>query len=96
MGASSTANFFSLVVGLFLISPFSNAGVNLAPDNENVQLLIVLGLFYIQTIIIEGLVLYKMNQDFPLKKFFPAVLLMNFITYVLIFLLAKWFSAVDL
>jgi hypothetical protein len=44
-------------------------------------LFISLFLYYIQTIIVEGILLKVLNKSFPLKKLIVADLLMNLVTY---------------
>ncbi|MCZ8217365.1 MAG: hypothetical protein O9262_14060 [Cyclobacteriaceae bacterium] len=87
LGDAFIVNLCSLVVGLFLIVPFQSIGRHAFPDSRISGVIITLSLFYIQTILVEGLVLKLLNKSYPFNKMIPANLLMNFITYVILYLI---------
>jgi hypothetical protein len=79
-------NLISLVAGLVVMYPFSFLADAWTNDSFS-HGLVLLGLFYIETIIIEFYTLYWFNKSYPIKKLLPVTLLMNLITYFIIYLI---------
>lgn len=81
-------NLCSLAVGLILLETFRaishriHSGVN--------PLFISLFLYYIQTIIVEGILLKLLNKTYPIKKLIVADLVMNLVTYFTLYIILTW------
>lgn len=83
-------NLCSLVIGLLLLSPFNAIAqsprvANMIGDNYVLEMLTVLGLFFVQTIIVEGVMLRLFNKSFPMGRLIAATLIMNLITYTTLY-----------
>jgi hypothetical protein len=81
-------NGASLVIGLLLLSTFDDITELMTLRFD--PLLFTLGLYYIQTIIVEGIGLWLLDKTFPIKRLIPAVLIMNVITYFTLYLILKY------
>lgn len=82
-------NLCSLIIGLFLAVPFYNLTRSVTGYPYSWEIPMLLGLFYIQTIICEGLILHWLNRAFPIKKLVIATLLMNLCTYLALYLILE-------
>ena len=85
------ANFISLVLGLVSMSFFLSISSSIKHvDGTEINLIVLLTLFYLESVILEGIILKVSNKNFKVKNLIPAVLLMNLITYVPIYLIMRW------
>jgi len=80
-------NLYSLIIGLFLMRPVSSFVYYLCKGNN---LYFTLFLYYLITILIEGLTLKLLNKTFPLIKLIAADLLMNLITYITLYIILEY------
>jgi len=91
LGDAFFANVITILIGVFLISPFVHLADKLVPtQGYAVELLIVLGLFYAAAIIEKSIILKILNKSFPAGKLIAANLLMNFMTYFILFFLLQY------
>jgi hypothetical protein len=80
------ANLASLIVGLFLLKPFNRVANSLiASEREAEQFIIILLLFYVQTVLTEWGILKLLNRKFSGLKLILPVLLMNLLTYIVLY-----------
>lgn len=81
-------NGASLVIGLILLTTFEDITESVTLHFD--PLLFTLGLYYIQTIIVEGFILWRLDKTFPILRLIPAVLIMNAITYFTLYLIMTY------
>lgn len=79
-------NLCSLIIGLFLMNPFQTIARNFDNrDDVTPYTLVLLLLFFIETVLVEGLILRLLNKTYPVKKLVLATLIMNIITYIALY-----------
>ena len=92
------ANFISLIAGLLLIKPFAFLATIDKGEYSSAQtvvyyeinIVLLVSLFYLATIIIEGIILKLVNKKFETKKLILATFIMNLVTYIPIYLILRW------
>lgn len=85
-------NLISLIIGLCFLGLFRNLADYIFDTGERggIHRLLVLGFFYIETVIVEGLILKLLNKSWPWNQLITANLVMNFLSYIAIYFILKW------
>ena len=83
VGHALLVNIVSLMAG-FLVLPFFNNY-----DNDRVALIKFLSITFIVTVIIEGILLKVLNKKIFWKSIFAAAIIMNLLTYIILYLIIK-------
>lgn len=83
------ANLSSLIIGLLLYFQFQKLSEYLVQNRSDNRLLILLLIYYFQTVIVEGVLLKYLNKTFPTRKLIVANILMNLLTYATLYLILK-------
>jgi hypothetical protein len=80
-------NLCSLIIGVLCLSTFENWAHHFNKGKNH--LLILLGIFFIQTVLIEGFALRWLNKEFPPQKAILSNLIMNVLTYIVLYFILK-------